>query len=430
MSVTPVYDTPCAAPVHTGVELRDIYSFSIKKYPLPKIYPSPPHGTADNHFSGDQVLDMAGNLGMGLTLTSRRDRFPRGTKDYFHSGKVSVDQRTKVMRFGNPIFARKQVKGTANEFTKTFVSFQSTGATNICGVNNLPSLQLCGVTKSRGQGAEKRQWAIEWNEARGTYLSTYWAVDNLDHMIKNCAIRFISWKYWHAPYNHGHAIAITAAYDMYNYCCDGNADPSWAVSKKDRMSFRQFRMTLSEQMLRYHPKNGLLPGDENFRAYTQYSRKQKEAAKRKKEEAVKYDDEGVSVKNFKKAKGHKFQRLCGDLTLFEEHSKTVRRLTNANNCEVCGQKTRWKCIKCDKWICVMSSGKFAGCSCLIRFHSDTFFGLAKTDADMNGLDKWKPANENKIRKHVSFMTGHIIDQMDEEGVEEVEGFGDIQHAGV
>lgn len=76
------------------------------------------------------------------------------------------------------------------------------------------------------------------------------------------------------------------------------------------------------------------------------------------------------------------------------------------------------------------SGKFAGCSCLIRFHSDTFFGLAKSDADMNGLDKWKPANANKIRKHVSFMTGHIIGQMDEEEVEEVEGLGDIQHAGV
>lgn len=154
----------------------------MKVYPLQKIYPSPPHGTANNHFSGEAVTDMAGELGMGLTLTCRRDRFPPGTKDYFHSDKVSVDQRTKVMRFGNPIFARKQVKGTKNNYTKTFASFQSTGATNISGVNNVPSLQLCGVTKSRGQGLEKRQWAIEWNEARGTYLATYWAVDSLDHI--------------------------------------------------------------------------------------------------------------------------------------------------------------------------------------------------------------------------------------------------------
>ena len=429
MSVTPVYETPHAAPVRSGVELRDIYSFAMKVYPLQKIYPSPPHGTADNHFSGESVTDMAGELGMGLTLTCRRDRFPPGTKDYFHSDKVAVDQRTKVMRFGNPIFARKQVKGTKNNYTKTFASFQSTGATNIAGVNNLPSLQLCGVTKSRGQGLEKRQWAIEWNEARGTYLATYWAVDSLDHMIKNCAIRFISWKYWHAPYNHGHSIAITAAYDIYNYCCDGLADPSWALPKNDRMSFREFRMLLSEQMLKYHPKNGLLPGDENFRAYTRLSRKQKDAAaKRKKAEQVKYDDEGVTVRNFNKAKRHKSQRLCGNLEEYLRHSESVRRFTNANVCEVCGQNTRWKCTTCDKWICVMKGAKFAGCPCLIRFHSDTFFGLAKSDAEMNGLDNWRPANANKVKKHTSYnMIGHIIGAEEEE---ELEGIGAVQHSGV
>ena len=417
MSVSPVLNTPHAPPISTGVNLRDIYSFNAKSYPLNKIYPSPPHGTADNHFSGEAVTDMVGELGMGVTLTCRRDRFPPGTKDYFHSGKVAVDQRTRVMRFGNPIFARKQVTGSCNKYTKTFVSFQSTGATNISGVNNLPSLHLCGVTKTRGSGANKREWAIEWNEARGTYLSTYWAVDNLDHMIKNCGIRFVSWKYWHAPYNHGHSIAITAAYDIYRYCCDGLADPSWAVAEKDRMSFRQFRMTLSEQMLNYHPKSGLLPGDENFRAYTKYSRKQKTAAKRKIEK-VKYDDEGVSVRNYKIAKTHSSQRLCGNLDQFLEHSNSMARFTNAHLCEVCGNKTRWKCLKCEKWMCVLESGKFSGCQCLIRFHSDSFFGLARSDAEMNGIEKWKASNENRVRKHASFMSEHIIEvKEDEEGDE-------------
>jgi hypothetical protein len=70
-----------------------------------------------------------------------------------------------------PIVAIKQtpaVKGSieppVNEskaFTKTLVSFQSTGATNICGVNNLPSVTNYVAKRERGKGKEKRVWGIE-----------------------------------------------------------------------------------------------------------------------------------------------------------------------------------------------------------------------------------------------------------------------------
>ena len=43
-----------------------------------------PHITADNHFPGFHVLNLAGEMGFGLTLTIHCDRFPKGLKPYFH----------------------------------------------------------------------------------------------------------------------------------------------------------------------------------------------------------------------------------------------------------------------------------------------------------------------------------------------------------
>ncbi len=80
-----------------------------------------------------------------MTCTCRRDRFPPGLKRYFNHEKVpSTDKRTRVARFEQPIFAvkRVQAKDDMKPYTRTLVSFQSTGATNIAGVNNLLSLTL------------------------------------------------------------------------------------------------------------------------------------------------------------------------------------------------------------------------------------------------------------------------------------------------
>ena len=179
----------------------------------------------------NHVLDYAGKEGFGLTMTSRKDRFPVGTKPYFHNETTVASKmgRAKAMRFGNPIVAIKHCPASllTKEYTKTFVSFQSTGATNICGVNNLPSAKLYVKSKSRGKGVTKRVWGIEMNEARETYLQHYFAVDNVDHMLKNAGIRFVSWKYWHAAYNHFHSIGVVASYDMYQQACDGLLDPDW-----------------------------------------------------------------------------------------------------------------------------------------------------------------------------------------------------------
>ena len=120
-----------------------------------RVYSRPPHITCDNHFSGDNVLDYAGWKGFGITQTCRQDRFPEGLKEYLHHEQVNAgDARPKAMCFKKPIVVVKQVPagelgGVATKpYTKTLVSFQSTGATNISGVNNLPSANLYVTVKS------------------------------------------------------------------------------------------------------------------------------------------------------------------------------------------------------------------------------------------------------------------------------------------
>jgi hypothetical protein len=379
----------------------------LKRHAMNKIYPTHPHGTADNHFSGDHVLDFAGERGFGLTLTQRKDRFPSGLKPYCHHEKAEASkvQRYKVMRFGNPIVAICNVSTpdeNKKDYTKTLVSFQSTGATNICGVNNLPSCNLSVRQKVRGAGDQKRVWGIEMNEARATYLDHYYAVDNVDHMIKNAGIRFVSWKYWHAAFNHGHAMAVVASYDMYQQACDGLLDPDWILSESERMSFRDWRMQLSEDMLNYNPANGLLPGDEYFRVSTKQTIRRRQREKKRKKDNVEYAPDGITLNNYKLAKTTT-SRLCGDLDQFLVHSKSLERTTNHGRCEVCNKKTLWKCRTCDKFVCVFEKKSFTGGECMVRYHSDTFFGLAKCDAGMHDSVNWKPANENTIRRHAVFM---------------------------
>jgi hypothetical protein len=198
---------------------------------LRKINAKPPHLVADNHFSGEEVMNLIGQKEYGATMTNRRDQFPPGLKQYLHRDKVTPGcQKSKAMQNKMPFVAIKQEPGDADGLTKactrTLVSFQSTGATNICGVNNLPSVSLYVAKRVRGKGPSQRIWGIKQNEARETYLRHYYGIDNVDHMIKNTSNRYITWKYWHAPYLHAKSMGIIAAYDMCKECCDELLDAS------------------------------------------------------------------------------------------------------------------------------------------------------------------------------------------------------------
>lgn len=122
--------------------------------PTKAIYAKAPHITADNYFSSEGIIEWLGGKGYGMTATCARDRIPSNIKPYTHHAKVdSTMLRCKAMRYKNPIVAIQQQDAVDGKkaYTKTFVSFQSTGGTNIIGVNNLPSVRLYVGQKERGR---------------------------------------------------------------------------------------------------------------------------------------------------------------------------------------------------------------------------------------------------------------------------------------
>jgi hypothetical protein len=348
---------------------------------LKKIYPKPPHIVADNHFSGDHVMTLFGKKGYGCTMTNRRDRFPQGLKEYLHHDKVPPGcAKAKAMRYVMPIVAIKQCPAgiESKAFTQTLVSFQSTGATNICGVNNLPSVTNYVSKKVRGKGNQKRVWGIEQNEARETYLRHYYGIDNLDHMIKNASNRYLTWKYWHSPYLHAKSMGIIAAYDMYNECCDGLLDPSWAISIKKRMGFTEFRMRLSEQMLQYDPRDNRYAGDDKFRRFTQQHKIRRSGTSVNSADDDVISNDGLTFDVFRRAV-REMPRFCATVDQLNNHFRNIKKMNNAAICEVCGTKTIWKCTICCRSLCIMKGRGWNGAKCLMMYHNQDFYGLARGD---------------------------------------------------
>lgn len=192
----------CILKLVKGVEVDDdkVVMYNLirgKQYTVPRkqIYTACPHIVADNHFSGENVMKYIGKKGFGITTTCRCDRYPPGLKDFVNHAHDR--KKTRVARFEQPIIAVKHVTGKAPDksYTRTLVSFQSTGATTLTGVNNLTSLRLYVQPKFRRRAGNKFAWATEQNEAREIYRNHYHGNDSADQMIKNTGNRFISWKY-------------------------------------------------------------------------------------------------------------------------------------------------------------------------------------------------------------------------------------------
>ena len=146
---------------------------------------------------------------------------------------------------------------------------------------------------------------------------------------------------------------------MYLECTEGMLDEEWKVEKDKRMSYCEFCLQLSVQMLAYNPTQRKYPNDEMFRDAT-YQPK----AKQKVGEIAKG---GVNAETFQAQK-----RLCGTLDELEVHVKSIERKSWTGNCEVCGRRSNYKCGVCNIFVCSpTSSGD--GKSCHVTIHNDSFF---------------------------------------------------------
>jgi hypothetical protein len=219
-------------------------------------------------------------------------------------------------------------------------------------------------------------------------------------MVKNAKIRYTTWKYWHVPFLHALSMAVIASYDMYSECCEGGLDPDWKVDEKDRLSFQDYRLQLSEQMLMYDPKKQVYQGDGAFRKVTKLGKRKKGGVTYWKGEKG-----GVSIENFKIAKSstrHSPSQLCGPLDDFERHVESIARKPHVGECAVCGGTTYWFCGLCNKRVCLKTGAK----GCHIDLHNDSMFGLTKCDfRELMGGDpgKWSAANVMAKRRNKTWV---------------------------
>jgi len=164
---------------------------SVNPYMPKQIFREKPHITWDNYFSGDQTMQCIAEKGLGITCTVNRDCLPgKVPKQYWHKEMTKVSDRHRAARYKSHVVAIKRDPTKWGSSVWQHTSFQSTSSCSISHVNAINHCSLFATQKERGRALFKRTWAIENNESRQLYLSTYGKIDRMDHMIKNCNIYY------------------------------------------------------------------------------------------------------------------------------------------------------------------------------------------------------------------------------------------------
>ena len=138
-------------------------------------------------------MTWLGQKGFGALMTCRRDRLPEGIETkYWHKDRTESNDKSRVARFFQPVVATKDfdATNTTKAYQRVHISFQSTSSCNFTTVNSLNMCKLGLEKREQGRGHGKRVWGIEMNHARKLYLNTYYRIDVIDHLIKNCRMYY------------------------------------------------------------------------------------------------------------------------------------------------------------------------------------------------------------------------------------------------
>jgi len=404
-----------------------------------------PSFTADNFFPGEALMDKIGKLGWSYSGTWARNKLP-GNSKYFHKEKIKPNKTNKICRWYQPIVAWKYVKPVSEEeaelsdglvpgkgYWRQHMSMMSTGATNIGGVNCFDEMFAYAMMRKRGRGEKTFLWPIEMNQAREHYLTTYNAVDRIDHRLRNLHLKLRSWKYWHSPMVHAMGLGVVTCYDMYLEVCEGKLDGFPRV--KNPMSLKDFQSKLGLALLSYHPKNKKVMGDEKLRQYTQVAKAQRPAQPRKRTH-----EDIVSQEAYLFEKGRqpnaKRARFCEDANCLIYHLNNQVTLANPKNCGVCNKPTYTACGLCNgsdrKPIPLHfpnNRSKSSDGNCVVIYHDKYYFGLCAADLPVRGWAKkdWKAptqavynANKRAIQQYENPTEDNAAAADDEEEEEEEE----------
>jgi len=199
--------------------------------------------------------------------------------------------------------------------------------------------------------------------------------------------------------NHCKSLIAVSVYDMYLEIAEGGLNPDWKLDADKIVSFRDFRLRMSEQMCKYRPQDRLYPGDEKFRKSTKQSKK-KRKVDRSSVLGYEVDREDLRV-------AISSGRLCrNDFDMLKNHLKSATRKENKSRCSVCGKNSYYCCKQCGKQICFMENKKFAGGECFMDLHDFNCFGLCRSDSRVQ--KDWKEPTPYQRQKHADHINSLLL----------------------
>jgi len=207
---------------------------------------------------------------------------------------------------------------------------------------------------------------------------------------------------------HAKAMAITVAYDIYKEVCEGLLDPSYKIDKP--VTFFRFREKLAKQMLHYSPKHKRYSGDDKFRCSTQVPvAKRRSPSPRRSLTLNGSSSEDTSTLGTTTSCATRDEiesqssRLCGDLSMFEKHERSMVQFKSYRSCVICGHSCYWKCMKCPDQPVMhrnLCKGSTDNVSCHVKYHNTLRYGITRAESTKR---KWKEPAPETVKAHSKAM---------------------------
>ena len=112
-------------------------------------------------------------------------------------------------------------------------------------------------------------------------------------------------------------------------------------------------------------------------------------------------NDGLTLQVFMRAQG--LPHFCKTLDKMTKHFSNIVKMNNGCNCEVCEEKTIWRCGVCNMNLCTMNKRTWNGTKGVLTYHNKEFFGLARSDyksIHSKSVDKWTLPDDAAIAPNV------------------------------
>ena len=202
---------------------------------------------------------------------------------------------------------------------------------------------------------------------------------------------------------HGKSIGYCMAYNMYCECAEGELNKRWKLDV--RMTAGEFRERLGQQMCQYESSQLKYPGDAEVRSTTQKAKKRRGTEK----DRLERDESNTFRVSYGMYLDAKFPRgkdtaMCSDnFKLLKEHLNSFCNSSTKGKCQMCGQVTYAKCLKCNRHCCWRKDKKkMASLTCCLDMHDDDYLGLSMNEQFVNfGVPKkkFKKATAKEVKKN-------------------------------